>query len=106
MDDAGAPPAMPAVRHVRDRSRAAGFAVPREVVPALALRALARRQCATLTAGAPLDCIAGIAWLAGTHAARLALSRCFPREEQQCAGIPATMVTTLGRSTCSRSSRS
>ncbi len=46
LDDPGAVAALPALGNLRDRQRTPGRASPSPVVPALALRALAWRQCA------------------------------------------------------------
>src|SRR5713226_6121780 len=45
LDDAGAPVALPALGHFRDRQCAADKTAGRAVVSAVAVRALARRQC-------------------------------------------------------------
>src|SRR5207302_9463568 len=75
MDDAGAAVALPTFRHLGHRQRTDGNAARRAMVPALALRTLARRQRRLVCKAGTHNCRAGNCGEAA------ALFCCFLREE-------------------------
>src|SRR3984893_7716522 len=103
MDDAGAAVALPAFRHLGDRQRADGKAAGRAMVPAVALRTLARRQRA-LTGCRSASTHARITAARGTA---VRLPHCCDASfgRKQCAGKSAATVTIHGRWICWPSSR-